>query len=359
MSLVSELKPKSSRPKWDKNPKKIHVVGGTSYVGKHVLLNLIESGEITSLSLSDTDQADRMRDVVTARNYSNAGGHEIEFSRLYLESKKSWAGCVRGNDAVIVILGPARVLDVPVGKLGTELDEFILTNAFKAMSSQGVRQGIVILHSDESLEDHLSPRQLRRPPGRKPNPELWRAMKQLENRNNQVTEIAGRLAEKYAPQVNITVLKPSRVLGAPVDNAFGISLRPFEQLLLENRRHLPDLSIHVINVRDLAELTRKLLWRKSNEAKFEAIEASTHTVYLDQVVSSVEAPDGAPSKVGRVPTLLLRIMSIFSIPLRTVVASLGQHAPADSKAARLWLGSHPVAVHETFQETARFLAMNS
>lgn len=168
-------------------------------------------------------------------------------------------------------------------------------------------------------------------------------MKQIADRNNQVAEIAGRLAEKYAPHVNITVLKPSRVLGAPVDNAFGISLRPFAQLLLERRPHLPDLSIHVINVRDLAELTSKLLWRKSNEAKFEA----------------VEEPDGAPSKVGRVPTLLLRIMYIFSIPLRVVVTSLGQHAPADTKAARLWLGSQPVAVHETFLETARFLAMNS
>ena len=334
-------------------------MGVHTYVGKHVLLNALSNAELRSVALVEPHESAEVRDIVTSHGVPEPQFQNLEFCRLYLESEKSWAASLRGHDAAIVTLGPTRELPIGVGKRGTDADALILTNAFKAMSAEKVDRAVVVLHSDESLSDHMSPRQLLRSPGAEPYSRMWRAMVDVKNRNEEVARIAHELASRYAPDVHITIVKPSRVLGTPADSQYGTSLRPLEQLLSRNRTGLADLSVHVINVRDLAELSTRLLLRTPDGTKFSEIEAATHTVYVNQIVSSVRNEDQISGNDRPAPNFVLRVIALFSVPMRSVVDSIGKHSPADSREARRMIGRDPISARDTFLETARFLGVKN
>jgi nucleoside-diphosphate-sugar epimerase len=335
---------------------RVHLVGAASYVGKYILRNLLNRGIAVVVSVRNVNEENALRSALASIITQAERVGRIEFRRHFIESLESWTSVLEIHNDVIFVLNPNHLVDGPLRESHEASDESVISNALKAVDRRGVKRLVVTMHSGESISEYRqnkTPSTFRRS---FPGPTLWANGRKLATRNELAGRITMEIADQVAPESNVFAIVPSSVLGRPIGDLAGEELAPIEHILAGNLRFIPDVSISLIDVADLAEISVNALFERAKPGKRDVISASTHTLYLEQVVHELkrEFPH-LKIPTSKVQKLLLRFLTPLENDVGAVVASVGVHRRIRSERARNILARNPISATESLVSSGRHI----
>lgn len=162
--------------------------------------------------------------------------------------------------------------------------------------------------------------------------------------------------EKEAPELKITTILPSFVMGAPLDKHYGSSVRKVERLLTSQQEGIPNYGYSCVDVRDIALMHLRAMERPEastgkrfigNSGRFMWVPEMAqilHDVYPDRNITTTRAPNW-----------LIREKAQSDPSLRYVVVNLDRRRKLSNTQSRELLGIEFRDARESLLETADYL----
>jgi dihydroflavonol-4-reductase len=139
------------------------------------------------------------------------------------------------------------------------------------------------------------------------------------------------------PEMRLTTINPSLVLGQPLDADFGTSLRLIERILSGKDPMQPDIGFGIVDVADVSAMHVRALERPESAGK--RFIASGPTATMPQVARHLAARYPERKIATRVaPTFVLRLLALFDRSVKTALPALGAPPVFDNARARKELG---------------------
>jgi dihydroflavonol-4-reductase len=128
--------------------------------------------------------------------------------------------------------------------------------------------------------------------------------------------------KNQAPEIALTVINPTLVIGKPLDTEFGSSMAIIDQLIKSTKRMLPDLKLGIVDVKDVAKMHVDSI--KLPDTYGERILSTSETLSLVQIAKIIKANNPALRIVTRrAPTFLLRFLAFFNKKQRNEIYYFG------------------------------------
>lgn len=152
------------------------------------------------------------------------------------------------------------------------------------------------------------------------------------------------LAEKAAwdfvarhPEMQLTTINPSLVLGQPLDSDFGTSLQLIERIMSGKDPMQPDIGFGIVDVADVSAMHVRALDRPASSGKRYISSGPSATMPEIARHLAERFPDRKiATRVA--PTFILRLLGLFDRSVKTVLPALGAPPVFDSSRARTELG---------------------
>ena len=330
----------------------IFVTGASGFIAKHILVQLLKAGYRVRGSLRDLALADAVRaDVTGALHDTEPLSGRLEFVRLDLEEDDGWDAALGGADAFMHTASPFP-LDQPKDR-----EELIrpavdgTRRALRAAAAAGVSR-VVMTSSSVAIQNTDLPA------GRSvyteedwsdpddPRSNAYAASKTLAERS------AWALAEELGLQ--LTVINPGLVLGPPIGSRYGSSVGLVERMLLGRDPAVPDLSLPVVDVQDIARMHVAALDHPESIGRRYIGAAGTRS--MQQMAKTLkEAYPDQKIAVRLAPKWLMRVLSLTDPAIRGILPLLGKPQRVSAARATEDLGITFRDADDALRETAGFL----
>jgi dihydroflavonol-4-reductase len=333
--------------------KKILVTGGSGFIAKHVILQLLNEGFEVRASVRSLDRsAEIMAAMVLHAKNTTDLEKRLTFCELDLTKDDGWNEALQNCQALMHTASPFP-LEQPEDE-----DELIkpavegTLRALKAAQEAGVER-VILTSSVVSIYNK------RLAAGRNRYDETdW-----SENNSPMATAYSKSktLAEKAAwsfvrenSEVKLTTICPSLVLGPPLDGKIGSSLKVIARLLSGKDPMVPNLGMAIVDVRDIAQMHVRALQRP--ESAGNRYIGSERFMWMRDIalVLKAEYPDRKiPLRVA--PDWLMRVMGMFDKTIKGILPSLGHEVPLDNSAAAEVLGIEFIEARQAIRTSASSL----
>lgn len=338
--------------------RKVLLTGASGYIGKHILLQLLNQGYDVRASVRKLSKSQEVRDAVTPHLLdSSVLDKRLTFVELDLEKDSGWDSALDGID---VLMHTASPFPLASPKDENELIRPAVDGtlrALKAAKNSGVKR--IILTSSMAA---IYGREL--PAG---------ASEYDESMWTDVTHPVGRgaytksktLAEKAAwdyiksdaPEIALTTINPVLVLGAPIDKNFGSSISLVERILKGSDPMLPDLNFALVDVRDVAKMHVDAI--KNEQTKGERILSSSETRSFVEIAKYLKSIyPKSKVKTGKAPTALMKFLSLFDGAIKSILPQLGKPLKVSNAKAKQLMGMNFIPADVTLRESADYLIKN-
>lgn len=331
---------------------RVVITGASGFIAKHIVLRALNAGHDVVATLRSPGRAEEVRAAIRSGLADPAGLHRLGFATVDLEADAGWAEALQGAEALIHTASPfsaaqpkdADILIRPAVE-GTR-------RALVAARAAGVRR-VVLTSSVAAITGR----------GAGQGPGLFDENRWTDPDDPKVTPYARSktLAERAAwdfvaahPEMQLTAINPSLVMGPPLDSHYGTSVGLVARLLGGRDPMLPKIGFGIVDVRDVAEMHLCALERP--EAVGQRIIASAGSLWFKQIAAAVaaEAP-GRRVPLREAPNPLIRLLALFDPAIRTILPTLGTMDQFANDRARGILGISFVPAAEAVQATARVL----
>lgn len=335
--------------------KKVLITGASGYIGKHIVLTLLQDGYDVRASVRDISKGEEVRSAVSAHLDSNVDiNSRLEFVELDLEKDSGWDSALLGIDVLMHTASP-----FPIANPKNEDDVIVpavqgTLRALKAAHKSGVKRVILTssvaaiygtnLPAGKSAFDESIFTDVNHPVG-----------KQTYTKSKTLAESAAwEFVKVNAPEIQLTTINPVLVLGAPLDHKFGSSVSIIERLLAGKDPMLPDLTFSIVNVKDVARMHVEAI---SNHATIsQRIIASSSSASFVQMAKVLQkAFPNRKFKTLQAPNFVIRILGLFDGDIKAILPMIGDKTPVDSSKAKKLFGIQFISTEETIIETAKFL----
>lgn len=335
--------------------KKVLITGASGYIGKHIVLALLQNGYEVRASVRDLAKGDDVRSAVSAHldRKIDINAH-LKFVELDLEKDSGWDSALEGIDVLMHTASP-----FPIANPKNEDDVIIpavqgTLRALKAAHNSGVKRVIITssvaaiygtnLPAGKTAFDETIFTDVNHPLG-----------KQTYTKSKTLAEAAAwEFVKVNAPEIQLTTINPVVVLGAPLDHKFGSSVSIIERLLAGKDPMLPDLTFSIVNVKDVARMHVEAI---SNDATISqriiASSSSASFVHMAKVLQ--KAFPNRKFKTLQAPNFVIRILGLIDGDIKAILPMLGNKTPVDSSKATKLFGIQFINTEETIIETAKFL----
>ncbi len=333
--------------------KKILVTGGSGFIAKHIILQLLNEGfEVRASVRSMERSAEIMAAMVLHAKNTDSLETRLTFCELDLNSDAGWDDALQNCQALMHTASPFP-MEQPE-------DENVLIKpavegtlrALKAAQKGGVER-IILTSSIVSIYNK------RLAAGRNRYDETdW-----SETNSPMATPYAKSKtqAEKAAwnyvrehPELKLTAICPSLVLGPPLDGKIGASLGVIARLMNGKDPMVPNLGMALVDVRDIAQMHVRALQRP--ESAGNRFIGSERFMWMRDIalVLKAEYPDRKiPLRVA--PDWLMRIMGMFDKTIKGILPTLGREIPLDNSAAAEILGIEFIEARQAIRTSASSL----
>ncbi|NOX74962.1 MAG: NAD-dependent epimerase/dehydratase family protein, partial [Alphaproteobacteria bacterium] len=160
-----------------------------------------------------------------------------------------------------------------------------------------------------------------------------------------------------APDMQLTTVNPSLVLGPPLDDHYGTSLQLIERLLSGKDPMLPRFGFSLVDVRDIAKLHVAALDKPDTIG--ERLIGSTGFMWFAEVAETIKAAHPERKVVTRqAPNFLIRILAIFDKAVRSIVPELGKRVEVSADHTKDLLGMEFIAPEEAVKAAAEYLVQS-
>lgn len=334
-------------------PQTVLVTGATGYIAKHLVLQLLNAGYSVIGSTRSTAREAELRAAVAPHLTDPAAQDRLRVVALDLNSDDGWDAAMQGVDVLMHTASP-----FPLTMPDNEQDiirpavEGAL-RAVKAAKSAGVSRIIMTSSVVSVLNCEL-------PEGRNTHNESdWSnltgpaATAYLKSKT-----LAERAVWDWqaadAPDMQITVINPSFVLGAPLDDNFGTSINIIDRLMRGKDPMVPDLGFPIVDVRDIALMHIRAM-ETPDSIGMRIIGADRHLRFSDisGLLKSDHPNRKIPTRVA--PNWLIRILAIFDKTLRGILPSLGKREEVSNARAQSVLQIEFRDVRQAVRDSGAYL----
>ncbi len=335
------------------------LTGANGYIGRHILLELLNQGyqvraSVRSLGKSN-EIVDALRDHVKDVKTLDSN---LSFVELSLDSDAGWNDAMAGVAVLIHSASPFPLV-IPANE-----DELIrpavdgTLRALRAAKNTGVKR-VILTSSNAAIFGRDLPKGAKafdetmwtdvdHPIGRA----AYRKSKTLAER------AAWDFVKNEAPEMALTTINPSLVIGAPLDINFGSSMAIIDQLIKGTRRMLPDLRVGIVDVKDVARMHVDAI--KIDATKGERIIASTGTRSLVEIAKIIKANNPNLKMITkRAPTWLLKLRAFFKKEQRPGLLLVGRPNLISNAKARSLFSFEFTEPEISIIESAKFLIAKS
>ncbi len=331
----------------------IFVTGGSGFIAKHIIRQLLDEGFAVRASVRSDTRADQLRMAMNAHVKETVDIDKmLNFVQLDLNSDAGWDDALNGVGALLHTASPFPMTQPKNEEAVIRPAVDGTLRALRAAQAAGIER--VVLTSSVVAIAHK-----RLAAGRsRYNENDWSDMN-----SPQVTAYAKSktLAEKAAwsfvrehPEVKLTTINPGLVLGPALDAYVGTSLQLIQRLLRGKDPMIPNFGFPVVDVRDVATIHVRALQRpESAGSRFIATERFLWMKDLAAILKMEYPQRKIPTRVA--PDFLIKLLAMFDKPLKSIVPMLGVEQHFDNTAASEVLGMEFIEARQAVKTSAASL----
>ncbi len=337
--------------------KTVLLTGASGYIAKHILLQLLEAGYTVRGSLRSLARADEVKAAVLPHLTDPSDiDARLGFVALDLTSDTGWAVAMEAVDAVIHTASPFPMVqpkneedlirpavDGALRALraakAAGITRFVLTSSTAAISGSDLPAGDRAFDETNWTDPD--------------DPKI-----SAYTKSKTLAELAAwDFVRDTAPEMQLTVVNPGFVLGAPLDGTFGTSIEVVKRLLRGKDPMLPNIGFTTVDVQDVAEMHVKVIDQPQTIGQrimtvdrflsFQDLAKAIKTAYPNRKVVTRVAPD-----------FVIRGLGLFDPAIRTIIPSLGRVEKTDNARARETLGRGMRQAHKAAVSSAAYLIDN-
>ena len=319
------------------------VTGASGFIAKHIVRELLEH----DYTVKATVRSDSGRAQLVAL-FPDAA---IDFVRLDLLKDDGWDDAMTGVDVLMHTASP-----FPEGE-PKDAQELIrpavegTLRALRAAQKAGVER-VVLTSSCAAIYKDAS-----KPPMQRSTRDNWT---DPEGQATSAYEASKTLAEKAAwdfvaehPEMKLTTINPGAVFGVPMDQHYGTSLAYVERLLKGTDPAYPNMSMPVVDVRDVARMHVAALEHDTAGQRFPANAGALSMVEMAQALKAAY-PDRKIA-TRQAPDLVVKVMALFVPLMRAVSSNLGRNMDVDGTDGPRELGFTYTPSRDALLASAEFL----
>ena len=160
-----------------------------------------------------------------------------------------------------------------------------------------------------------------------------------------------------APEMQITMINPAFVMGAPLDENFASSVTIIKRLLVGKDPMIPKIGFTCVDVQDIARMHMRAMETPASIGQ--RFVGATRFLWYAEIAGILQA-DHPERRIAKptAPNLVVRVLALFDPAIRTVLPNLGRHDPLTDAQAREILGIPFRDPAEFIRETGDFLISN-
>jgi dihydroflavonol-4-reductase len=333
-------------------PQTVVLTGASGFIAKHVLLRLLAAGHSVRATLRTPARADEVRAAVLPHLPAEAAAR-LDFVALDLTRDAGWAEALAGADALIHTASPFPMVQP---KDEAEVIRPAVDGALRALrAARDAHLSRVVLTSSSVAVVGTD-----LPPGKAAYDEsVWSRpdypTMTAYGRSKLAAERAAWAFARETPEMALTAINPGFVLGAPLDRAYGTSLKVIERLMRARDPMLPRFAFPCVDVRDVAEAHLRAL--EVPGAAGERFVVADETLWFSDMAREVRAALPGRRIVTRdAPNAVVRMLALFDPAVRTIVPALGRFEPMSAAKAGRVLGLTLAPARQAVRTAARWLA---
>jgi len=330
--------------------KTILVTGGTSYIGKHCIAQLIERGYQVRTTIRDKSKSDEIKS-----DLEKYLGKEInlEFFEADLLNDDGWNDAVIGCDAIMHVAGPFPMSYEGGEKELTGPHEDGAMRVFRIAKDHGVNRiiltsSVASIWMDSTIDDTV----------RYIDENNWT---NLSDANLDAYTKGKALKERAAwdfveknDSIKLTTILPSLVLGPGIGAPVRRGSMEFMLMMINKELPVaPPLKFGVVDVRDVAKMHVSALENDESIGKRMILAENTYWV---REVTEMLNKHGHNAPTFTPPVFLVKFMATFDKTMKPIKPLLGVDVNFNTEPARSVLGYDPIPIEQTIKETSDFLA---
>ncbi len=335
-------------------PKTVLVTGASGFIAKRVALELLNAGYHVVGSLRSDSRRNEVRDAV--RPHLADADHldrRLRFVLLDLNHDEGWSEAMTGVDVLMHTASP-----VPMRQPRDENDLIRpavggTLRALRAAHAAGIRRVVLTSSSAAVTNVACGPGTSRFDETDWSDPS-WPGISPYSKSKTLAERAAWDFVESTAPEMELTAINPCLVLGRPLDDLYGSSLRIVERLLRGRDPVVPNVGISVVDVTDVARMHVRAITAPGAAGK--RILGAAEFMWIAEMAGTLKAAYPQcriPVRVG--PDFMARLWGIFDRQIRSITPLLGRRYELDSARARSLLDIDFIPAGESLLAAAAYI----
>lgn len=334
----------------------IVVTGASGFIAKHIVLQLLDEGYAVRATVRSKGREGDLRTAIAqhVRDASDLDSR-LSFATLNLEHDDGWDSALTGANALVHTASP-----FPLVQPNNESDVIrpAVDGTLRALSA-AKRTGVSRIVLTSSVLAVL----LAKPNGKArldesdwSSPDDPRATPYAKSKIL-AERAAWAFVEQDAPELELSVINPGFVIGAPLDRSFGTSLSVIQRVLKAKDQMLPNFGFPVVDVRDVARMHVACLERPDSVGK--RFLGGDEFLWFPQMAQILKA--ALPDRrivTRRAPNFMIRLLAYIDPEIRSIVPSLDQRTDVTADRARTELGVSFRPAADAVVSAGRFLTEN-
>ena len=334
--------------------KAVLVTGASGFIAKHIVLELLNAGYRVVGSLRTEPRRDEVRDAVRPHLASAADlDQRLRFVTLDLGKDDGWFHAMSGVD---VLMHTASPLPMAQPRDENELVRPAVDGtlrALRAADAAGIRR-VVLTSSTAAVTNVAGNADTKRFDESDWSDPSWPGITPYTKSKTLAERAAWDFVERDAPGMELTTINPCLVLGTPLDDHYGTSLRIVERLLRGRDPMLPKVGIGVVDVVDVARMHVRAITAPGTAGK--RIVGAAEFMWLAEIAGLLKA--AYPQKripMRTAPDILIRLIGLFDRSIRSIIPLLGRRQELDNARARALLDIDFISAAESVRASARYI----
>ena len=335
-------------------PKTVLVTGATGFIAKHIVLELLDAGYRVVGSLRSPSRRDEVRDAVRPHLSSAADlDQRLRFVTLDLGKDDGWLDAMSGVD---VLMHTASPLPMAQPRDENELVRPAVDGTLRALrAAHAAGIGRVVLTSSTAAVTNVAGNaDTKRFDESDWSDPSWPGITPYTKSKTLAERAAWDFVDNEAPGMELTTINPCLVLGRPLDDHYGTSLRIVERLLRGRDPMLPKVGIGVVDVMDVARMHVRAITAPGTAGK--RIIGAAEFMWLAEIAGILKAEyphKKIPMRIA--PDILIRLIGLFDRSIRSIVPLLGRRQELENARARALLDIDFISAAESVRATARYI----
>lgn len=326
------------------NSEIVLVTGGTGFVAKHILLQLLKKGYSVRATVRSLKNKDKVIKALKANGINSF--ENLSFVETELTKDDNWENAMQGCKYVLSVASPV-FFEVPKNeneaiRPAVEGIQRILKFAKKANVKR------VVMTSNFGAVGFSQTDK-----GRQTTEEDWT---DINLKGLSVYEKSKTLAEKSAwdfikkenHQLEFVTINPVAILGPALDENISGSFHLLENLLNGKMKAIPNIPLNIVDVRDVADLHIKAMTNpNANGQRF--IASADGQISMQELAALLKnkKPETATNvSLKKLPDWILKTVALLNTKAREAVILLNVNRNVSNTKAKEILGWKPIAKQE-------------